>query len=147
MRQSLATLQEPVEVLIENDPVEGSYVTPLLGIGTEQNHPADDGGMEETDELHQNDDTQGIRRMMQGSSNNLITSLRGIDALKVKSTVSEFNDKMIIWNIRVENSDELQSLLRAGVRLVCEIVGVIAAKKEFKEPHWKRLIQDDIARL
>ena len=85
--------------------------------------------------------------MMQGSSNNLITSLRGIDALKVKSTVSEFNDKMIIWNIRVENSDELQSLLRAGVRLVCEIVGVIAAKKEFKEPHWKRLIQDDIARL
>ena len=102
---------------------------------------------EGTDELHQNDDTQGIRRMMQGSSNNLITSLRGIDALKVKSTVSEFNDKMIIWNIRVENSDELQSLLRAGVRLVCEIVGVIAAKKEFKEPHWKRLIQDDIARL
>ena len=145
MRQSLATLQEPVEVLIENDPVEGSYVTPLLGIGAEQNRPADDGGMEETDELHQNDDTQGIRRMMQGSSNNLIPSLRGIDALKIKSTVSEFND--IIWNIRVENSDELQSLLRAGIRLVCEIVGVIVDKKEFKEPHWKRLIQDDITRL
>ena len=145
MRQSLATLQEPVEVLIENDPVEGSYVTPLLGIGTEQNHPADDGGMEETDELHQNDDTQGIRRMMQGSSNNLIPSLRGIDALKVKTTVSEFND--IIWNIRLKNSDELQNLLRAAGRLVCDIVGVIANKQEFKEPHCKRLIEDDIARL
>ena len=53
---------------------------------------------ERTDELHQNDDTQGIRRMMQGSSNNLIPSLRGIDALKVKGTVSEFSD--VMWNIR-----------------------------------------------
>ena len=30
--------------------------------------------------------------MMQGSSNNLIPSLRGIDALKAKSTVFEFSD-------------------------------------------------------
>ena len=83
--------------------------------------------------------------MIQGSSNNLIPSLRAIDALKVKSTVSEFND--IIWNIRLENSDELENLLRAGGRLVCDIVGVIANKQEFKEPRCKRLIEDDIARL
>ena len=52
LRQNLTTLQEPVEMLIENDPVEGSYMTPLLGIGVEQNHSANDGGMEEIDELH-----------------------------------------------------------------------------------------------
>ena len=46
-----------------------------------------------------------------------------------------------------ENSDELQNLLRARVRLVCVIVGVIVNKKEFKKQHWKRLTEDDIARL
>ena len=91
--------QEPVEVLIENNPVEGSEVTPLFEIGIEQNLFAADGGMEGTDELHQNDDTQSIRRMMQGNSSDHIPSLRGVDALKAKSTISEFND--IICNIRV----------------------------------------------
>ena len=43
LRQNLATLQEPVDVLVENDPVKCSYVTPQHGIGVEQNHPDDDG--------------------------------------------------------------------------------------------------------
>ena len=65
LRQKGTTPQEPVEVLIENDPVEGSDVTFLIDIGVEQNHPAADGGTEGTDELHQNDHTQRIRRMTQ----------------------------------------------------------------------------------
>ena len=67
--------------------------------------------MEGTDELYQNNDTQRIRRTMQENSCDPTPSLRGIDALKVKSTVSEVND--IICNIRVENLDELKNLLSA----------------------------------
>ena len=67
--------------------------------------------MEGTDELYQNNDTQRIRRTMQENSCDSTPLLRGIDALKVKSTVSEVND--IICNIRVENLDELKNLLRA----------------------------------
>ena len=47
----------------------------------------------------------------------------------------------------MKNLDELKNLLRAGVRLVCNKVGVIANKKECKEPYWKRRIEDGIARL
>ena len=60
--------------------------------------------MEGTDELHQNDDTQQIRRMMKENSSDPIPSLGGIDVLKVKSTVFEVND--VICNIRVKNLDE-----------------------------------------
>ena len=60
LRGKIATLQETVEVLIENDPVEGFDVTPVIEIGVQQNQPAADSGMEGTDELHQNDDTQRI---------------------------------------------------------------------------------------
>ena len=45
--------------------------------------------------------------MMQENSKNLILLLRGIDSLKVKSTVSEVND--ISGNIRVENLDQLEN--------------------------------------
>ena len=45
--------------------------------------------------------------MMQENSKNLILLLRGIDSLKVKSTVSEVND--ISGNIRVENLDQLKN--------------------------------------
>ena len=58
------TLHETLELLIENDPVEGSDLPPGIEIGLEQNHPAADGGMEGTYELHENDDTQRMRRMM-----------------------------------------------------------------------------------
>ena len=74
-------------MLIENSPVEGSDVTPVIKIGVEQNHPAADGGMVRTNELHQNDDTQRISIIMQENS-----------------TVSEIND--IICNIKVQNLDE-----------------------------------------
>ena len=96
-------------------------------------------------ELHKNDDTKRIRGIMQENSSDLILSLRGIHALKVKSAVSEVND--IICKMRVKNLDELKNLVRAAARLVCNKVGVIANKKEFKEPYWKRRIEDDIARL
>ena len=138
LRRKVTTPQEIAEVLIENDPVEDSDVTPVIQTGVEKNHPAADGGMEETDELHLNDDSQRKRRMMQENSSDPTSSLRGIDALKVKSTVSEVND--IICNIRVKNLDELKNLLRAGAKLVCNKIGVIANKKEFKEPYWKRRI-------
>ena len=49
----VTTPQETVEVLIENHSVEDSDATPVIEIGVEQNHLAADGGMEETDELHQ----------------------------------------------------------------------------------------------
>ena len=100
-------------MLIENDPVEGSDVTPVIDVRVEENHPATDGGMEGT-----------------------IPLLRRIDALKVKSTVSEVND--IICNMKTKNLDELKNLLRAGIRLICNHVGVVANKKEFKQPYWKR---------
>ena len=100
--------------MIENDPADGCDVTPVIEIGVEQNYPVDDGGIKITGELHQNDDTQRMRRMMQENSKDPIPSLRGIDALKVKSTVSEVND--IICNIRVENLDELKKLLKTGAR-------------------------------
>ena len=87
LRQKVTTLQEATEVLIEHDPVEGSDVAPVIEVGVQQNHPAADGAMEGTDELHQNDDTQSIRRMMQENSSDPIPWLRGVDALKVKSTV------------------------------------------------------------
>lgn len=45
--------------------------------------------------------------MMQENSKDLILLLRGIDSLKVKSTVSEVND--ISGNIRVENLDQLEN--------------------------------------
>ena len=144
LRRKVTTPQEAIEVLIEYDPVEGSGVTPVTEVGVEQNHPAADGAMEGTDELHQNDDTQSIRTMIQENSRDPIPSLRGVDLLKVKSTVSEINH---ISNIRVKNLNELKNLLRAGARLVCNKVGVIANKKECKEPYWKRRIEDDIARL
>ena len=96
--------------MIGNDPDEGSDVTPEIKIGLEQNHPAADGCMEGTDELHQNDNTQRLGQMMQENSSDPIPSLRGIDALKVKSTVSEVND--IICNIRVKNLDELKKISR-----------------------------------
>ena len=89
--------------------------------------------MEGTDELHQNDDTKRIRGIMQENSSDLIPSLRGINALKVKSAVSEVND--IICKIRVKNLVELKNLLRAAATLVCNKVGVIANKREFKEPY------------
>ena len=57
LRQNVTTPQETVEVLIENDTVKGSDVTTIIEIGVEQNHPAADGCMEGTDELHQTDDT------------------------------------------------------------------------------------------
>ena len=57
LRQKVTTPQETVEVLIENDTVKGSDVTTIIEIRVEQNHPAADGGMEGTDELHQTDDT------------------------------------------------------------------------------------------
>ena len=56
-RRKVRTPQEPAKMLIENDPVEGSNETSEIEIGVEKNHPAADGGMEGTDELHQNDDT------------------------------------------------------------------------------------------
>ena len=56
-RRKVRTPKEPVKMLIENDPVEGSNETSEIEIGVEKNHPAADGGMEGTDELHQNDDT------------------------------------------------------------------------------------------
>ena len=65
--------------------------------------------------------------MMQENSSDPIPSVRGIEALKVKSTVSEVND--IICNIRVENLDELKILLRARTRLVYSKVVVTANKK------------------
>ena len=80
--------------------------------------------MEEAGELHQSD-TQKIIRMMQENSRDPIPSLQGMDALKVESIVSEVND--IICNIRVESLDCLQ--------------------KKFKEPYWKKRIEDDIVRL
>ena len=61
------------------------------------------------------------------SGGDLIPSLRGIDTFKVKITVSDINN--IICSIRVKNLDELINLLRAGVRLVCNKVGVIANKR------------------
>ena len=82
---------------------------------------------------------------MQENSSDPIPSLQGIDALKCKSTVSKVND--IISSIRVKTLDELKNLLRAGARLVCNKVSVIANKKDVKEEHWKRRIEDDIARL
>ena len=68
-----------------------------------------------------------------------------MDASKVKSTVSEVND--IICNIMVKNLDELKNLFIGGTRLVYDKVGVIFNIKEFKEPYWKRQVEDDIARL
>ena len=130
LRQKVMNPQETVEVMIENDPVEGSDVTPTIEIVVEQNHPAADGGMDRTDELHQNDDTQGIRRVMQENSSDPISLLRGTDALKVKNTVFEVNN--IICNTRVKNLDELKNLLRAGARLVCIKVNFIANKSNFK---------------
>ena len=65
LRQKVTTPQETIKMLIENDPVEGSDETPEIEIGVEQNHPAADGGMEGTDELHQNDDTKRIREIME----------------------------------------------------------------------------------
>ena len=44
-------------MLIKNDPIEGSDVTPVIESEVEQNHPAADGSMEVTHELHQNNDT------------------------------------------------------------------------------------------
>ena len=61
----LTTPQETFEVLIENHPIKSSDVTPVTKFGVEQNHPASDGGIEDTDESHQNDDTQRIRKMTQ----------------------------------------------------------------------------------
>ena len=61
--------------------------------------------------------------MRQENSSDPIASLRGIDALKVKNTVSEISD--IICNIKMGNLDKLKILLRAGARLVCDKVGVV----------------------
>ena len=127
LRLKVTTPPEPVEVLIKNDPIEGSDVTPVIESEVEQNHPATDGSMEVTHELHQNNDTQRISRMMQENSSDPIPSLRGIDALKVESTVSEINDSAC--NIRVKHSDQLKNLLRATTRLVCANVAVISNKK------------------
>ena len=57
LRLKVTTPQEPVEVLIKNEPIEGSDVTPVIESEVEQNHPATDGSMEVTQELHQNNDT------------------------------------------------------------------------------------------
>ena len=40
----ITTLQETVEVLIENYSVKDSDVTPVIKVGVEQNHPAADRG-------------------------------------------------------------------------------------------------------
>ena len=93
----------------------------------------------ETDELHQNNDAQRIRRMMLENRSGPIPSLRGIDAF------SEFNN--VICNIRVKNLDELINFLRAVPRLVYNKGGVIANNKKLKEPYWKRRIEYDIARF
>ena len=136
----ITTPQEPVKLLIENDPVEGSDVIPVTETGVKQNYLAAEDGMEGRDELHQNDDTQRIKSMIQENSIDPILSLWGIDALKV----SEVN--YIICNNRVEILDKLKNLLRAGARLVYNKVGVIE-QKESKKPYWIREIEDDIARL
>ena len=65
--------------------------------------------------------------MIEENSSDPILSLRGIDALKVKTTVSQIN---IICNIRLKNLDELKNLLGAGARSVCNKVGVIANKNK-----------------
>ena len=65
--------------------------------------------------------------MIEENSSDPIPSLRGIDALKVKTTVSQIN---IICNIRLKNLDELKNLLGAGARSVCNKVGVIANKNK-----------------
>ena len=83
--------------------------------------------------------------MMHENSSNPIPSLRDIDALKVKSTVSEVNDNTCY--IRVKNLYNLKNLFIAWARLVCKKVSVISNKKEFKEPYWKKRIEDDTARL
>ena len=57
LRLKVTTPPEPVEVLIKNDPIEGSDVTPVIESEVEQNHPVTDGSMEVTHELHQNNDT------------------------------------------------------------------------------------------
>ena len=105
LRQKVTTPEEPIEVLIENDPVYGSDIAPVIEIGVEQNHSAVDGDMDGTDDLHKNDDTQRIRRMMQENSRDPILSL---------------------------NLDELENLLRVGVRLLCNKVGAIANKRNLK---------------
>ena len=69
-------------------------------------------------------------KMMQENSSDPMLWLWGIDALKVKSIFFEAND--FIYNIRVENLDELKNLLRAGARLVCNKVGVIPTNKNTK---------------
>ena len=56
LRRKLMTPQELVEVLIENEPIDGSDITPVI-------------------ELNQNGDTQRIRIMMQENSNDPIPSL------------------------------------------------------------------------
>ena len=142
LRRKVLILQETVEVLIENDSIEGSDVTPVIVIGVEQHHPAAEGGMEGADELHQHYYTLRIR-IMQENSCNPIPSLRGIDALKVKSTVSEINN--IICNIRVKNLDELKNLLRAGARLVRNKKVLLPTKKNVKNRTGKvqlRILQD-----
>ena len=93
-------------MLIENYPIEGSDITPVTEIG-EQNHPAAEGDMEGTDELHPNNDTQRIGRMMQGNSSDPIPSRRRIDALKVKGATSLVSG--ITCNIRLKNLDELKT--------------------------------------
>ena len=71
----ITTPQEPVKLLIENDPVEGSDVIPVTETGVKQNYLAAEDGMEGRDELHQNDDTQRIKSMIQENSIDPILSL------------------------------------------------------------------------
>ena len=110
-RWKVTTPQEPVEGLIENDPADGSDVTPVIEIGVEQNHPGVDGGMEGTDELHQNGDTHRIRRMMQKNSSDPIPSLQVIDVLKVwwyylQYCVRVENLNLTSWKLDPEKTEQ-----------------------------------------
>ena len=77
LRRKVTTPRETVEVLTGNDLVEGSDVTAGIETELEQNYHAAVGGTEGIDELHQNDHTQRLRRMMQENSTDPIPSLRG----------------------------------------------------------------------
>ena len=75
--------------------------------------------------------------MTQKSSSDPIPSLRGIDVLKIKSTVK---GQWYYVQYQGEKSRWTEKPL-GSCRLVSNKVGVFANKKEFKEPYWKRQIE------
>ena len=74
--------------------------------------------------------------MTQKSGSDPIPSLRGIDVLKIKSTVKGQ------WYYLQYQGEKFRSTEKplGSWRLVCNKVGVFANKKEFKEPYWKKQI-------